>query len=371
MAIHSERLGRCRWRCRGRLWMRHAAIYCAIAATAGVCVAAPSSRDSISSTPFGVTPSGAAVELYTLRNGQGMEARIATYGGIVTYLAAPDRAGRYADVVLGYDTLAGYLKDSPYFGALIGRYGNRIAHGKFALDGVTHTLATNNGPNSLHGGKVGFDKVVWHVAKAQVTEWGPQLTLTYSSRDGEEGYPGTLSVTAVYTLSDDNALRLEYNATTDKDTVVNLTQHSYFNLRGRDDILQHKVQINADRFTPVDSTLIPTGELRSVEGNRPQSAPVSMRRMSSCDSARATTTTGSLISARECWVSMPSCTNPKAVAFWRSLLTSQACSSTAGISSMAPSRASAGGFIDSAMGFAWSHNTSRIHLTSGSSPRRC
>jgi aldose 1-epimerase len=195
-----------------------------------------------------------------------MEARIATYGGVITYLTAPDRAGRYADVVLGYDTLAGYLKDSPYFGALIGRYGNRIAHGKFALNGVSYTLATNNGPNSLHGGKVGFDKVVWHAAKAQVTKSGPQLTLTYSSHDGEEGYPGNLSVTAVYTLSDDNALRLEYSANTDKDTVVNLTQHSYFNLRGRDDILQHRVQINADRFTPVDDTLIPTGELRSVQG---------------------------------------------------------------------------------------------------------
>jgi aldose 1-epimerase len=228
-------------------------------------VAANSSRDSIASTPFGVTPGGAAVELYTLHNRQGMETRIATYGGIVTYLAAADRSGHYSDVVLGYDTLAGYLKVSPYFGALIGRYGNRIAHGKFVLDGISYTLATNNGPNSLHGGKVGFDKVVWHVAKAQVTELGPQLTLTYLSRDGEEGYPGSLSVTAVYTLTDDNALRLEYSASTNKATVVNLTQHSYFNLRGTGDILQHRVQINADRFTPVDSTLIPTGELRSVE----------------------------------------------------------------------------------------------------------
>jgi aldose 1-epimerase len=245
--------------------MRHAAIYCAIAASAGVCMAADSSHDTVSSAHFGVTANGAAVELYTLRNRGGMEARIATYGGIVTYLTAPDRAGHYADVVLGYDTLAGYLKESPYFGALIGRYGNRIAHGKFTLDGVTYTLALNNGPNTLHGGKVGFDKVVWHVAQAEITLLGPQLMLTYFSRDGEEGYPGNLSVTAVYTLTDDNALRLEYSATTDKDTVVNLTQHSYFNLRGESDILGHLVQINADRFTPVDSTLIPTGELRPVQ----------------------------------------------------------------------------------------------------------
>src|SRR6185437_7291041 len=168
--------------------------------------------------------------------------------------------------VLGYDHLAGYLRASPYFGALIGRYGNRIAKGKFELDGMTYTLATNNGPNSLHGGRIGFDKVLWTVRSAQVTPDGPQLTLTYISHDGEEGYPGNLSVTAVYTLTEENGLRLEYTATTDKDTVVNLTQHSYFNLRGQGDILGHEVQINADRFTPVDSTLIPTGELKSVAG---------------------------------------------------------------------------------------------------------
>jgi len=226
-------------------------------------------HDSISSALFGHTPAGTAVELYTLRNSQGMEARIATYGGIITSITAPDRTGHYADVVLGYDTLAGYLEDSPYFGALIGRYGNRIAHGKFTLDGKTYTLAINNGPNSLHGGKVGFDKVVWNVAKAQVTPRGPQLTLHYLSRNGEEGYPGNLNVTAIYTLTEDNALRLDYSATTDRDTVVNLTQHSYFNLRGVDhpgDVLGHIVKIEADRFTPVDSSLIPTGELRSVAG---------------------------------------------------------------------------------------------------------
>jgi aldose 1-epimerase len=174
-------------------------------------------------------------------------------------------------VVLGFDNVSGYqspefLKSGPYFGALIGRYGNRIAQGRFTLDGAHYQLATNDGPNALHGGDKGFDKVVWTVAKSEVSPRGPQLTLTYQSRDGEEGYPGNLSVTARYTLTSDNALRLDYTATTDRSTVVNLTQHSYFNLRGAGDILSHVVQINAARFTPVDSVLIPSGELRAVDG---------------------------------------------------------------------------------------------------------
>ncbi|MBV8911193.1 MAG: galactose mutarotase [Gammaproteobacteria bacterium] len=227
-------------------------------------MAMASQRPSLTHRAFGITPGGVPVELYSLRNHSGMEVQIATYGGIVTAIRVPDRNGQLGDVVLGYGDLTGYLKDSSYFGALIGRYGNRIAHGKFVLDGASYTLATNNGPNSLHGGKAGFDKVVWKVASAQVTSRGPQLTLTHLSPDGEEGYPGNLAVTATYTLTADDALRLDYSATTDKDTVVNLTQHSYFNLRGRGDVLGHVVQINADRFTPVDSTLIPTGELRLV-----------------------------------------------------------------------------------------------------------
>ena len=221
---------------------------------------------SITVSPFGKTAAGNDVELYTLQNGRGMEAQIATYGGIVTRLTAPDRNGQFADVVLGYDNMDGYLKSTPYFGALIGRYGNRIAKGHFTLDGTSYQLATNNGPNALHGGLVGFDKVVWTVKSAKVMADGPQLTLTYLSRDGEEGYPGNLSVTAVYTLTKDNSLRLEYTATTDQATVVNLTQHSYFNLRGHGDNLGHIVQINADKFTPVDSTLIPNGELKPVDG---------------------------------------------------------------------------------------------------------
>jgi aldose 1-epimerase len=195
-----------------------------------------------------------------------MEARILDYGGTIVSLTAPDRSGHYADVVLGFDSLAGYLQaGNPYFGAMIGRYGNRIARGKFELDGVTYALATNNGPNTLHGGKVGFDKVVWKVDKAGVYEQ-PQLELSYLSKDGEEGYPGNLRVTARYTLSSENTLRLDYTAVTDKDTPVNLTQHSYFNLRGHGDILAHVLQIPASRFTPVDATLIPLGELRSVAG---------------------------------------------------------------------------------------------------------
>lgn len=219
---------------------------------------------SITRGPFGVAPTGTAVDRYTLRNKHGMEAKIATYGGIVTHLTAPDRNGHYADVVLGYDTLDQYLHSSPYFGALIGRYGNRIAHGQFTLNGVKYALATNNGPNSLHGGLKGFDKVVWKATDARVTPKGPELALTYISHDGEEGYPGTLTVTAVYTLTNDNALEVDFTAVTNKDTVVNLTHHSYFNLRGRGDVLGALVQINAKEFTPVNSTLIPTGEIRSV-----------------------------------------------------------------------------------------------------------
>jgi len=220
---------------------------------------------NVAQAPFGAMPDGTPVTLYTLRNANGVEATICNYGGIVTSLKVPDRNGKLGDVVLGYDNLAGYLKETPYFGSLIGRYGNRIAKGKFTLNGQTYTLATNNGPNALHGGLKGFDKVVWS-AKPTMSPEGPALELQYVSKDGEEGYPGTLTVSAVYTLTRDNALRLDYSATTDKDTVVNLTQHSYFNLAGKGDILGHEVMINADKYTPVDETLIPTGELPSVAG---------------------------------------------------------------------------------------------------------
>ncbi len=224
-----------------------------------------SSNGTIGKAPFGTMPDGTPVTIYTLRNASGMEARILNYGGIVQSLWVPDKNGSFGDVVLGYNNLDGYRTNSPYFGALIGRYGNRIARGQFTLNGVNYNLATNNGPNALHGGLKGFDKVVWEARPLRTPE-GPALQLTYVSRDGEEGYPGTLNVTAVYTVTKDNALRLDYTATTDKDTIVNLTHHSYFNLAGRGDILGHVVFINADQFTPVDSTLIPTGELRPVDG---------------------------------------------------------------------------------------------------------
>jgi len=221
--------------------------------------------NEIKQEAFGKTKEGMAANIYTLRNAAGCEARIANYGGIVVSLKVPDRAGKMGDVVLGYDTLDDYIRNNPYFGCLVGRFGNRIAKGKFTLDGKEYTLALNNGPNHLHGGLKGFDKVVWQ-AKPIETAAGPALELRYVSKDGEEGYPGALSVTALYTLANDNALRLDYTATTDKDTVVNLTHHSYFNLGCKGDILGHEMMIAADKFTPVDQTLIPTGELRPVKG---------------------------------------------------------------------------------------------------------
>ena len=217
--------------------------------------------------PFGKTAAGEEVDLYTLRHAGGMEAEIITYGGIVVSLKTADRAGTLADVVLGFDSLDGYLKPHPYFGALIGRYGNRIAKGSFTLNEVKYTLARNNGENHLHGGIRGFDKVVWKARDASTPE-AQRLELSYLSKDGEEGYPGNLSVTVTYTLTNSNELRIDYEATTDKDTVVNLTNHSYFNLAGQGEgnIHDHVLMINAGKFTPVDAGLIPTGELRAVDG---------------------------------------------------------------------------------------------------------
>lgn len=220
---------------------------------------------TITSAVFGTLNDGREVRIFTLTNKAGVEARIINYGGIVVSLKVPDRHGVMGDVVLGFDALDGYLGGHPYFGCLIGRYGNRIAGARFSLNGVTHQLAANDGPNSLHGGIRGFDKVLW-AASGKMTAGGPALGLNYVSPDGEEGFPGRLSVTAVYTLTDDNALALDYTAVTDRDTVVNLTHHSYFNLAGRGDILGHEVMLEADAFTPVNAALIPTGELRPVQG---------------------------------------------------------------------------------------------------------
>ena len=225
-------------------------------------------KGTITKADFGKTPDGQAVEIYTLRNSRGAEARIMTYGGIVQSLTMPDRNGKLADIVLGYDNLQGYVDKTPYFGALIGRYGNRIGGAKFTLEGQTYRLATNDGPNSLHGGLKGFDKVVWLVEDAEVGEHGPELELSYLSQDGEEGFPGNLKVKGEYILTDDNALEVKFKATTDRPTVVNLTHHSYFNLagQGNGDILGHILYINADFTTPVDSGLITTGEFADVTG---------------------------------------------------------------------------------------------------------
>jgi len=214
---------------------------------------------------FGQTPDGVAVQIHTLTNKNGLEARITNYGGIVVSLKAPDRNGAMADIVLGFDSFAGYLANpGPHLGALIGRYGNRIGGARFVLNDVEYKLAKNNGENSLHGGPRGFDKVVW--TPRELSDGG--LELTYLSKDGEEGYPGNLKAVVTYRLTDANELRIDYSATTDKDTVFNLTNHSYFNLKGagNGDILDHLVTLNADRFTPVDAGLIPTGELRPVSG---------------------------------------------------------------------------------------------------------
>ena len=229
------------------------------------CATTPQPRSQISREAFGRTKDGTPVDLFTLRNSKGLEARICTYGGIIISFKGPDRNGVMGDVVLGYDRLDDYLTNNPFFGCLVGRYGNRIARGKFTLDGKEYSLAVNNGPNALHGGLKGFDKVVW-TPSILTTPEGASLQLHYLSKDGEEGYPGNLSVIAAYTLTENNDLRLDYTATTDKPTVVNLTQHSYFNLTGKGDVLNHRVMIAADKFTPTDSTQIPTGELRPVEG---------------------------------------------------------------------------------------------------------
>ncbi len=226
------------------------------------------SSPTISYDAFGTTPEGQTVTLYTLTNSNGVEAQITNFGGVIVSLKVPDRNDSLADVVLGFDKLEPYFEDSPYFGALVGRYGNRIAKGKFTLDGQEYTLAQNNMGNHLHGGLRGFDKMLWQAEPQSGDSSSVGLKLRYQSPDGEEGYPGTLTTTVIYTLTNDNELRIDYQATTDAPTVVNLTNHSYFNLTGQggSSILNHEVMINADRFVPVDSTLIPTGELAEVAG---------------------------------------------------------------------------------------------------------
>ena len=216
---------------------------------------------------FGKTADGKSVDIYTLTNKSGAKVKILTYGARVVSIEVPDANGTIGDVALGYDDIAAYEKDQSYLGAIVGRYGNRIAKGKFTLDGKTYTLATNNNGNHLHGGLKGFDKVVW-TGKGSVVAGVPRVTLTYLSKDKEEGYPGNLWVTVTYSWTDRNELKIQYSAKGDKATVLNLTNHAYFNLAGAGvgDILNHQMRINALRFTPTDDTSIPTGELRNVKG---------------------------------------------------------------------------------------------------------
>jgi aldose 1-epimerase len=250
------------WKQKGRT------LTCALLLIVGLALAGSLSsqgmRGTIRKQSFGKTAGGEQVDLYTLTNKKGMEVSITNFGATVVNLKVPDRAGKTADVVLGFDTLEGYENGKAYFGATVGRYGNRIAGGKFSLDGKTYTLPQNNGNNTLHGGINGFNKKVWKAKEA-----GESLELSYLSPDGEEGFPGNLSAKVTFTLpAERNELKIEYSATTDKDTVLNLTNHSYFNLagEGNGDILDHVLKLNAKEFTPVDQTLIPTGELRAVAG---------------------------------------------------------------------------------------------------------
>jgi aldose 1-epimerase len=215
---------------------------------------------------FGKTPDGTPVELYVLKNGQ-LSVKIMTYGATITAIDAPDKNGKFDDVVLGFDSLEGYLGKHPYFGATVGRVANRIAKGKFTLNGQEYTLARNDGPNTLHGGLKGFDKVVWKAEEVQSAD-GPSVKMTYRSKDGEEGYPGNLDVSVQFTVTDKNELKIDYTATTDKATPINLSNHSYFNLGGRtaESILGHELTLAAENYTPVDETLIPTGEIAPVAG---------------------------------------------------------------------------------------------------------
>lgn len=223
---------------------------------------------TIEKSPFGTLPDGQTADLFTLRNQHGMEVKITNYGGIITHINVPDRNGKMADVVLGFDSLAPYLQEHPYFGAIVGRCGNRIANGHFSIDGQSYQLATNNAPSHLHGGLKGFDKYLWQ-PETKVENGNATLSLERVSLDGEEGYPGELHVRVDYTLNNHNELRMNYTARTNKPTHVNLTNHAYFNLTGdaNQTILSHELQINASHFTPVGETIIPTGEIASLDNS--------------------------------------------------------------------------------------------------------
>jgi aldose 1-epimerase len=260
-------------------WVAGGALWLALAATATAQYAATGRASSvqdcsmkgetmkISTSVFGRTADGQQVDLYTCVNAQGLVMKVMTYGAIVVELQAPDREGKLANITLGFDKLEGYLGDHPYFGATVGRYANRIAKGQFSLDGQTYTLATNNGPNHLHGGKVGFSRVVWQAERVESAD-AVGVKFTYTSRDGEEGYPGSVQAAVVYTLTNDDEMRIDYTATASKPTPINLTNHCYWNLggAGAGTILNHRLMLAADKYLPVDATLIPTGELAAVLG---------------------------------------------------------------------------------------------------------
>jgi aldose 1-epimerase len=296
--------------------------------------------------PYGKTATGEAVEIFTLSRAGAPGVTITNLGGYVVSIVAPDRAGKTADVTLGYANLAGYISDNSYFGCLVGRYANRIAKASFALDGKLYALAANDGPNTLHGGPTGFSRRLW-AAKVVTGKDGDALELSYVSRDGEEGYPGTLTAKVVYSLREDGGLVIDYSATTDAPTVVNLTNHAYFNLAGEGEgtILDHELQLEAEAFTPVDATLIPKGELRRLERHSTsaslrRSAHASTWRTSSSSSAAATTTTSCCAARRARCGSPRASSKRRAAACSRCSRPSPACSSTRAISSTGRSSAS-------------------------------
>lgn len=269
---------------------------------------------SVVQVPYGKLKDGREVTLYTLTNKNGIEVGVINYGGIITTILTPDRNGKKEDIVLGLDSLKHYEEANPFFGCLVGRYGNRIAKGSFKLDGQTYTLAKNNGENHLHGGPRGFDKAFWNIEVVSKAD-NPSLKLTYLSDDMEEGYPGTLDVEVIYTLTENNELKIDYKATTDKKTIINLTNHTYFNLTGgsKRDVLEHELSIAADRFVPINTTFIPTGELKSVEGT-----PFDFRTPTAIGAridANDTQTKNGL-GYDHCWVfNNPGDTNPMATAY--------------------------------------------------------
>lgn len=359
-----------------RTW--HRSVLGAAVLGMGVLLTTSAGAGSVDKTPFGNTQDGKAVDLYTLTNDRGASVKFIAYGGIITAINVPDRWGKLDNVVLGFKELADYDSMNPYFGALIGRYGNRIGGAKFTLDGTQYQLAANNGPNSLHGGTKGFDKVVWAVEPLSSVS-GAAARLNYTSKDGEEGYPGTLTVQVVYSLTNDNELRIDYEATTDKPTVVNLTRHSYFNLAGdgTGGIDDHILTINADRYTPVDATLIPTGQIASVTGTPfdfRQGAPIGARIRS--NDPQMVYGRGYdhnfVLNRRVVGFRSPRESTSRAPAgSWRSRPPSPASSSTAATSSIRRSSARPVSNIARPTASALRRSTSRIRRTSRHFRRRC